>query len=116
MVVDGGVEGKTDGGIMEQIKLYCFAWYSGPPSEILPTVQLGAEAEGKERAEEDGEEEVAGEETDGGIMEQEEKEKGVVKLAVYSAYWKAVGSCLSPLVLLSLFLMQGPIMIIITDD
>ena len=78
-------------------------------------MQLGAEAEGKERAEEDGEEEVAGEETDGGIMEQEEKEKGVVKLAVYSTYWKAVGSCLSALVLLSLFLMQGLIMIIITD-
>ena len=111
--VGGG--GKTDGGIMEQIKLYCIALYSGPPSEILPNVDLGAEAEEKERAEEDREEEVAGEETDGGIMEQEEKEKGVVKLAVYSAYWKAVGSCLSPLVLLSLFLMQGLIMIIITD-
>lgn len=40
-------------------------------------------------------------------MEEEEKEKGVVRLAVYSAYWRAVGSCLSPLVLLSLLLMQA---------
>ena len=45
---------------MEQIKLYCTAWYSGPPSEILPTLHLGADAEVKERVEEEGEEEVAG--------------------------------------------------------
>ena len=25
-MVDGGVEGKTDGGIMEQIKLYCMVF------------------------------------------------------------------------------------------
>ena len=74
-----GWGGWTVGRIMEQIKLSCIAWYSGPPSEILPTVQLGTEAEGNERMEEDGEEEVAwgrggvwgvGVETDGGIMEQ----------------------------------------------
>ena len=40
-------------------------------------------------------------------MEEEEKETGVVKLAVYKEYWRAVGMCLSPLVLVSLFLMQG---------
>ena len=87
-------------------------WFllSGPPSEILPTVHLGPEAERKERAEEEGEEETTEAETDGGIMEQEEKERGVVKLAVYSAYWKAVGSCLSPLILLSLFFMQGMVL------
>ena len=54
-----GRGGETDDGIMEQIKLYYIALYSDPPSEILPTVQLGAEAEGKERMEEDGGEEVA---------------------------------------------------------
>ena len=47
-----GLEGgETDDGIMEQIKLYYIALYSDPPNEILPTVQLGAEAEGKERME-----------------------------------------------------------------
>ena len=56
----GGGGGETDGGIMEQIKLYYIALYSDPPIEIQPTVQLGAEAEGKERMEKDGEKEVAG--------------------------------------------------------
>ena len=41
------------------------------------------------------------------LVEEEEKDTGVVKLHVYNAYWKAVGSCLSPLVLLALLLMQG---------
>ncbi|XP_074640753.1 ATP-binding cassette sub-family C member 10-like [Tubulanus polymorphus] len=41
------------------------------------------------------------------LMQEEERESGVVQLHVYRAYWKAVGKCLSPLVLLSLLLMQG---------
>ncbi|KAH9493041.1 Multidrug resistance-associated protein 7 [Bulinus truncatus] len=41
------------------------------------------------------------------LVEEEEKETGVVKGAVYKAYWNAVGSCLSTMVLVSLFLMQA---------
>ena len=44
---------------------------------------------------------------DGQLVQEEEKDEGVVKLDVYKSYWLAVGSCLAPLVLLSLFLMQG---------
>ena len=64
--------------------------------------------------EEDGEgaelgEASANEGPEGGarLMEEEEKAEGVVKLSVYRAYWRAVGVCLAPTVLLSLFLMQG---------
>ena len=45
--------------------------------------------------------------TGGGLMEEEEKAEGVVKLTIYSTYWKAVGACLAPSVLLALLLMQG---------
>ena len=48
------------------------------------------------------------EEMEGGqLVQEEEKDEGVVKLDVYKSFWLAVGSCLSPLVLFSLFLMQG---------
>ena len=40
-------------------------------------------------------------------MKEEEKEEGVVKFSVYWVYWMSVGMILAPLVLLSLFLMQG---------
>lgn len=43
----------------------------------------------------------------GSLVEEEEKETGVVKLGIYKAYWKAVGACLAPSVLIALFLMQG---------
>ena len=41
------------------------------------------------------------------LVEEEEKDTGVVKLHVYKAYWHAVGSCLALMVLLSLWFMQG---------
>ena len=44
---------------------------------------------------------------DGSLVEEEEKETGVVKLGIYQSYWKAVGTCLAPSVLLALFFMQG---------
>ena len=44
---------------------------------------------------------------DGGLMEEEAKDQGVVKMRVYSLYWKAVGGWLAPLVLIAVLLMQG---------
>ncbi|XP_013401317.1 multidrug resistance-associated protein 7 [Lingula anatina] len=44
---------------------------------------------------------------DGALVQEEEKDTGIVKFHVYQAYWKAVGHCLAPLILISLFLMQG---------
>jgi hypothetical protein len=44
---------------------------------------------------------------DDALVQEEEKETGVVKGHVYWTYWLAVGRCLAPLVLLSIFLMQG---------
>ena len=46
-------------------------------------------------------------ETNNVLVKEEEKEVGVVAFSVYRSYWFAVGSLLSPLILLSLFLMQG---------
>jgi len=43
----------------------------------------------------------------GSLVEEEEKATGVVQLGVYQAYWKAVGVCMAPSVLVALFLMQG---------
>ena len=41
------------------------------------------------------------------LTQEEEKEAGVVRMHVYKSYWRAVGSCLAPIVLLALALMQG---------
>ncbi|XP_077991202.1 ATP-binding cassette sub-family C member 10-like [Glandiceps talaboti] len=46
-------------------------------------------------------------EQDGTLIEEEGKEVGVVKLHVYWSYWKAIGKCLAPAILLSLFFMQA---------
>ena len=45
--------------------------------------------------------------TDGSLVKEEEKDVGVVAFGVYRSYWYAVGTFLAPLILLSLFLMQG---------
>ena len=45
--------------------------------------------------------------SDGELVKEEEKDVGVVAFSVYQSYWFAVGSILAPLILLSLFLMQG---------
>ena len=44
---------------------------------------------------------------DGILVKEEEREEGVVKFSVYKMYWQSVGVILAPLILLSLFLMQG---------
>ena len=51
---------------------------------------------------------LAGEEgEDGKLVQEEEKDVGVVKLHVYKAYWNAIGCILASSVLVALFLMQG---------
>ena len=41
------------------------------------------------------------------LVQEEEKEVGVVALSVYLTYWAAVGSLLAPAIFIALFLMQG---------
>ena len=41
------------------------------------------------------------------LVQEEEKEVGVVDLSVYLTYWAAVGSLLAPAIFTALFLMQG---------
>ena len=86
--------------------------FSGLPSEVLTTnVEL--------RVPDDSEQESVSEEdmsspgaiTESSLVEEEEKETGVVKLEVYKSYWRAVGGCLAPSVLIALFLMQGTTML-----
>lgn len=79
---------------------------SGPPTEILHTIDLDKMEKNQENNNQK-ESEMCMEGEEGKLVEKEEKETGVVKLTVYSAYWKAVGICLSPIILLVLFLMQG---------
>ncbi len=45
--------------------------------------------------------------TDNVLVKEEEKEVGVVAFSVYRSYWVAVGMVLTPIILLSLFFMQG---------
>ena len=45
--------------------------------------------------------------SDPGLVEEEEKDVGVVKYDVYRSYWQAAGVCLTFSIFLSLFLMQG---------
>ncbi|XP_028396229.1 LOW QUALITY PROTEIN: multidrug resistance-associated protein 7-like [Dendronephthya gigantea] len=45
--------------------------------------------------------------SDPGLVEEEEKDVGVVKYDVYRSYWQAAGVCLTISILLSLFLMQA---------
>lgn len=44
---------------------------------------------------------------DGVLVKEEEREEGVVKFSVYRMYWQSVGLVLAPVILFSLFLMQG---------
>ena len=89
--------------------------HSGPPEEILRVEQImktiaevpeeaANEGGSKKESLEDKEDE---ENVDEGLVKEEEKEVGVVKLQVYKSYWLAIGHCLATSILLSLFLMQG---------
>ncbi|KAK3092515.1 hypothetical protein FSP39_003868 [Pinctada imbricata] len=79
----------------------------GPPSQILDYIDLKKSQANENEAEisHDATEDIGNQ--DGGLVEDEEKETGVVRLSVYKAYWRAVGQCLSPMVLSALFLMQA---------
>lgn len=50
---------------------------------------------------------ITGTAEEGALGDVETMESGVVKLGVYRTYWSAVGGCLAPIVLVSLFFMQG---------
>lgn len=78
--------------------------FSGTPSEVLGTVELQDEEETTETENQEVEETEI---EDSGLVQEEEQEQGVVRLLVYKSYWFAVGTCLAPLVLIALFLMQG---------
>ena len=87
---------------------------SGVPSEILGAEDLNRTTNANNSAEEITEhstEEVAANiepcKGSSSLMQEEEKDIGVVKLHVYKSYWIAVGTILAPLVLISLLLMQG---------
>ena len=43
----------------------------------------------------------------GTLVDEEEREKGTVKLSVYKAYWKAYGDCLASWIFIFLALSQG---------
>ncbi|XP_005104371.1 multidrug resistance-associated protein 7 isoform X2 [Aplysia californica] len=85
---------------------------SGVPSDVLPHVQmLESNRPGQRHKDKEDEEEKAAakreEAKEENLVKEEGREKGVVKAAVYKSYWLAVGTCLSPSVLLALFFMQA---------
>ncbi|KAL3874278.1 hypothetical protein ACJMK2_037317 [Sinanodonta woodiana] len=81
---------------------------SGPPHEILDDIELElAEETGNVRCDVVKEASLPPNDQAGKLVEEEEKETGNVKMTVYSAYWKSVGTCLASMVLLALFLMQA---------
>ena len=83
-------------------------YFPGTFNDILPEIDVDLISQSSKNLEEetDAEEETTG---DGRLVNEETQDTGVVKLHVYSVYWKAVGSCLAPAVLLSLLLMQSEI-------
>lgn len=90
--------------------------YTGPLKGVLHTEQImktliDRPDEGEKNSEDKTEnsEEINGGNNDEGLVKEEEKEVGVVKLHVYKSYWLAIGHCVATSILLSLFLMQGEI-------
>ena len=89
---------------------------AGPPNEILEREQVAKNisANPSEVSEKPSSKNSANsiamieeEVKDEGLVREEEKEVGVVKLHVYKSYWLAIGRCLATSILLSLMLMQG---------
>ncbi|XP_055879588.1 ATP-binding cassette sub-family C member 10-like [Biomphalaria glabrata] len=81
---------------------------SGSPSQVLLDINFNEEQRASDSDQEGKESEtLPTAKDDYTLVEEEERETGVVKGAVYKAYWRAVGACLSSSVLLSLFLMQA---------
>ncbi|XP_060564564.1 ATP-binding cassette sub-family C member 10-like isoform X2 [Ruditapes philippinarum] len=80
---------------------------TGLPSEILNSEELASLRTAEEQVTESHDLESPMATEDGSLVEEEEKETGVVKLGIYQSYWRAVGTCLAPSVLLALFFMQA---------
>lgn len=78
--------------------------YTGSPSEVLGTVQLDDD---HYTLQSKNHEDMCDDIEDPGLVKVEEQEQGIVRLHVYKSYWFAVGVCLAPMILISLFLMQG---------
>lgn len=109
--------------VIEGTELKCATLSPGLPSEVLSDQALTSLLQEAEEPGEDSNQESAGEDSipaadmaksistgqagGGSLVQEEEKDRGVVKLQVYRTYWVAVGRCLAPAVLLALFLMQG---------
>ena len=88
--------------------------FPGIPSDILGADDLDITANANnsadDMAENKAEDVTADQEQCTGsssLMQEEEKDTGVVKLHVYKSYWIAVGRILAPMILVSLLLMQG---------
>ena len=88
--------------------------FPGIPADILGADDLDTTANANNSADDTAENKVeyvtADQEQYTGsssLMQEEEKDTGVVKLHVYKSYWIAVGRILAPMILVSLLLMQG---------
>lgn len=89
--------------------------HQGIPAEILTkeTVmsQLSREEDESDHEKDDSfeQDKILSEQNkeDGGLVTEEEKDEGAVKLHVYWSYWFAIGHCLATSILVSLLLMQG---------
>ncbi|CAG5133932.1 unnamed protein product [Candidula unifasciata] len=79
---------------------------SGLPRDVLPNIHLEDDHH-EERNAKDSEECDATEEAEDKLIQEEERQTGSVKADVYKNYWKNVGVCLSPMVLMTMFFMQA---------
>lgn len=89
--------------------------HQGPPTEILTKETLISQLSHDSKItdddsdiESDFDEKTAAEGLeDGGLVSEEKKDEGAVKLHVYGSYWNSIGHCLAISILVSLLLMQG---------
>ena len=90
--------------------------HCGPPRDVLQLSSVVgqisdsvSQQKGREQGDQGGGDESATQGEEGGLVKEEEKEVGVVRLHVYAAYWLAIGHCLATSILISLLLMQGEV-------
>lgn len=79
----------------------------GVPSDVLAHIHLAEDNSNNSKEDEPKIDNIVTEQLGDSLVLEEERQKGVVKGIVYKSYWRSVGTCLSPLVLLTLFFMQG---------
>ncbi|CAB3994460.1 multidrug resistance-associated 7-like [Paramuricea clavata] len=91
--------------VMEHGRVACV----GSPHQVLKeeTLIRKMSVSDDEKGDGDANEEENVEGNDPGLVEEEEKDVGVVKYDVYRSYWRAAGVCLTFSIFLSLFLMQA---------